>query len=165
MENGEKEIDEVIKKIEVCPNCKAITNGEKYCHNCGKYLLDDDGNYKYCSKCGNKLNINAKFCNKCGNYCEQQNSSVNNNEEEYESNEGTNSPIALAGLICAIVGLFVFPYILGIAAIVLGIIGRCQENISSRSKKQAVASIILGVIIMIWPSFWQGFLIGLNSTL
>lgn len=41
MDKKETEFDEVINKLKVCPNCKAIVNGETYCHNCGKYLSED----------------------------------------------------------------------------------------------------------------------------
>ena len=165
MDNEDKKLNEVIKQIQVCPVCKAVTNGDKYCHNCGKYLLEEENGYKFCNKCGNKLDENARYCNKCGNRCDQQNFNENNNQERYEENEGKDSVIALIGLICSIVGLFVVPLLLGIASIVLGIIGKCQSDISEKSNKQATAAIVLGVIDAIWYYFAYGFIIGFLSTL
>lgn len=42
MDKSETELDKLINKLEVCPNCKSVVNGDKYCHNCGKYLLEDN---------------------------------------------------------------------------------------------------------------------------
>lgn len=39
MNEDEKNLDNFINNLEVCPNCKAVVNGERYCHNCGKDLL------------------------------------------------------------------------------------------------------------------------------
>ena len=157
MDNEDKKLNEVIKQIQVCPVCKAVTNGDKYCHNCGKYLLEEENGYK--------LDENARFCNKCGNRCDQQNFNDYNNQERYEENEGKDSTVALIGLICSIVGLFVVPLLLGIASIVLGIIGKCQSDISEKSNKQATAAIVLGVIDAIWYYFAYGFIIGFLTTL
>lgn len=164
MDNEDKKLNEVIKQIQVCPVCKAVTNGDKYCHNCGKYLLEED-DYKFCNKCGNRLEENARYCNQCGNRYDQQNFNENNNQRRFEENEGKDSIIALIGLICSIVGLFVIPLLLGIVAIVLGIIGKVQSDISEKSSKQATAAIILGVIDAIWYYFAQGLIIGFFSTL
>ena len=39
MNDDEKSLDNLMNNLEVCPNCKAVVNGERYCHNCGKDLL------------------------------------------------------------------------------------------------------------------------------
>lgn len=38
MDKNETELNEVINIIKTCPNCKAVVNGEKFCHNCGMNL-------------------------------------------------------------------------------------------------------------------------------
>lgn len=42
MDNEEQKLNEIIDRIEVCPVCKAVTNGDRFCHNCGKNLLNDN---------------------------------------------------------------------------------------------------------------------------
>lgn len=39
MYENEKKLNNLINKIETCPNCKAVVNGDKFCHNCGKKLV------------------------------------------------------------------------------------------------------------------------------
>lgn len=84
MDKNEMELNEVIDRLETCPNCKAVVNGDKFCHNCGKNLEDSNNNEVYCSKCGKKLEPNARFCNKCGNEVKaklQLNNQQTNNEQ------------------------------------------------------------------------------------
>ena len=64
MKNEDNALNEVTNKVDVCPECNAITSGEKYCHNCGKNLSENINNY--CTKCGNKLSNRANFCSNCG---------------------------------------------------------------------------------------------------
>lgn len=160
-----KSLNESIKKLEVCPECKAVINGENFCHNCGKNLYEIIN--KYCGRCGNKLSDKAKFCDKCGNNIEQQsfNRTDYNNSNNSTNNIDKKSPLALGGFICSIIGLFVFPYIFGIVAIVLGIIAICQENICKTSKKHAKTAIILGVIDIVASIFIQVSLIGFFGAL
>ena len=127
----------------------------------------------YCSKCGNKVNENDKFCTKCGNACmetppsPQQNtnnssSNTSNAQNEYnniynnihnnyqnENKPSSNNPIALAGIICSIVGLLVFGVFLGIIAIVLGIVAYQQPNIDTKNKQTATFSIVIGIVDII----------------
>ena len=58
-----------------------------------------------------------------------------------------NSPFAKGSLICAVVSLFVFPYIFGIAAIILAVIS--FANLEEK-KKTAIAGIIIGIIGILW---------------
>ena len=41
MDNDEEELNDIINRIKTCPNCKAVVNNDKFCHNCGKSLLED----------------------------------------------------------------------------------------------------------------------------
>lgn len=45
MNNEEENLKEVIEKLEVCPVCKAVTNGDKFCHNCGTNLEEYRNNH------------------------------------------------------------------------------------------------------------------------
>ena len=42
MDNEEQKLNEIIDRIEVCPVCKAVTNGDKFCHNCGAKLTNSE---------------------------------------------------------------------------------------------------------------------------
>ena len=44
MNKEEQKLNEFIDKIEVCPVCKAVTNGDKFCHNCGTDLTEYQNN-------------------------------------------------------------------------------------------------------------------------
>lgn len=48
MDENEKKLNNLINKIETCPNCKAVVNGDKFCHNCGKKLVGtEDSENRY----------------------------------------------------------------------------------------------------------------------
>lgn len=58
-----------------------------------------------------------------------------------------NSGVAIAALVCGIVGFIINPaYLVSIAAIVLGIVGLCQKNYS---KGMAVTGLILGCVSLV----------------
>lgn len=142
--------NEKLNNLQVCPVCNAETNGEKFCHKCGAQLEN-----LFCTNCGKKLAPNSQFCNECGHSVLNRGTSNNTN----------NSSIALAGFICSIVGMFILPVVLGIIALILGIIGRNQDNISEKSRKQATTAIVLGIIDIILTFVYVGFIVGLYSTL
>lgn len=149
-EKIKKDSNEELNNFLLCPVCKAQTNGEKFCHKCGAQLEN-----LFCTNCGKKLEPNSQFCNNCGHSVYNRSTANNTN----------NSSVALAGFICSIVGLFILPLLLGIIALVLGIIGRNQDNISKKSKNQATTAIVLGIIDMLWNFIYIGFLVGILSTL
>lgn len=42
MDKNEEELNDIISKIKTCPNCKAVVNGDKFCHNCGMNLEEEN---------------------------------------------------------------------------------------------------------------------------
>ena len=75
------------------------------------------------------------------------NSSYN---EKVHKQSSFNSPFAKGSLISGVVSLFVFPYIFGIAAIILAIIS--FTNLEEK-KKVAIAGLIVGIIGIIWAYY------------
>jgi hypothetical protein len=66
-----------------------------------------------------------------------------------ESTPGTQSRsngMAIAGLVCGIVGIFIFEVILGALAIIFGGIGVSRANRGAGRRGMAWAAVILGVI-------------------
>jgi len=54
--------------------------------------------------------------------------------------------LAIAGLVCGIVGLLLFNYILGPLAIIFGGIGWSKANKGARHRGMAIAAVVLGII-------------------
>ncbi len=54
--------------------------------------------------------------------------------------------LAIAALVCGIVGLFIFEIILGVLAIIFGGIGLSRANRGAGRRNMALAGIILGAI-------------------
>lgn len=42
MDKNEEELNDIISRIKTCPNCKAVVNGDKFCHNCGMNLEEEN---------------------------------------------------------------------------------------------------------------------------
>ena len=60
----------------ICPKCGASNKeGSRFCQSCGEAIVSAE-QYKYCSKCGNKLEIHALFCTKCGQKCEDSSNDI-----------------------------------------------------------------------------------------
>ena len=113
----------------------------------------------YCSNCGSEIPNNAKFCANCGNACvepKQEEPMLNNgNTNQFNNSNGytnnTNNSMAIAGLICSIIGLFVCGIPLGIISVILGIIAHKQAVINRSSTKMITWVIILGAIDIALP--------------
>ena len=59
--------------------------------------------------------------------------------------------LAIAGLVCGIVGIFLFNFILGPLAIIFGGIGWSRANRGSGHKGMSITAVVLGVIdIVLW---------------
>jgi hypothetical protein len=59
--------------------------------------------------------------------------------------------LAIAGLVCGLVGLLLFNYILGPLAIIFGGIGWSRANRGARHRGMAIAAVILGVVdLIVW---------------
>jgi hypothetical protein len=59
--------------------------------------------------------------------------------------------LAIAGLVCGLVGVLLFNYILGPLAIIFGGIGWSRANRGARHRGLAIAAVVLGVLdIVLW---------------
>ena len=59
--------------------------------------------------------------------------------------------LAIAGLVCGLVGTVLFNYILGPLAIIFGGIGWSRANKGAAHRGMAIAAVVLGVIdIVVW---------------
>lgn len=57
--------------------------------------------------------------------------------------------LAIAGLVCGVVGLFLFNIILGPLAIIFGGVGLSRANKGAKYRGMAIAGVVLGVIDVI----------------
>lgn len=57
--------------------------------------------------------------------------------------------LAIAAMVCGIVGLVVAPVILGILALILGFIGLQRANAGARHRGMAIAGLVLGGIDLV----------------
>lgn len=68
-------------------------------------------------------------------------------------NSGNNGSCSVASLICSIVSFFVFPFIFGIAGIILGIIGISKQE---EKKNLAVIGVIIGIFSILFTFYAYG---------
>lgn len=55
------------KVMKICPNCQTtLSEGEKFCHNCGAIVEDELSKTLTCTNCGTEVAPETKFCPKCG---------------------------------------------------------------------------------------------------
>ncbi|MCW2523734.1 MAG: Conserved rane protein of unknown function [Frankiales bacterium] len=65
--------------------------------------------------------------------------------------QNSSNGLAIAGLVCGIVGLFVANVILGPLAIIFGGIGLSRANHGAPRRGMAIAAIVLGIVaVVIW---------------
>jgi hypothetical protein len=57
--------------------------------------------------------------------------------------------LAIAGLVCGIVGLLLFPIILGPLALIFGGVGLSKANRGAKHKGMAIAALVLGVVDLV----------------
>lgn len=57
--------------------------------------------------------------------------------------------LAIAGLVCGLVGLLLLPIILGPLALIFGGIGWSRANRGAKHKGMAIAAVVLGVVDLI----------------
>ena len=63
----------------------------------------------------------------------------------------TSNGLAIAGLVCGIVGVLIFAIILGPLAIIFGGVGMSRANKGASGKGMAIAAVVLGIIdIVLW---------------
>ena len=107
----------------------------------------------FCTHCGKEVNDNAVICPNCGVPTENYN--------KVSKPAGTQQKLngfALAGMICAIVGIVGGNYIFclpSIAGIILSIVGMVKVKDYNSGFGYALAGIIVGAIgLVIWLIVW-----------
>ena len=131
---------------------------------------------KFCKYCGSELNEGSKFCQKCGAKIEEiienndpiktvenglNNNPVNNNQTNENKRDDVNgetktNPLAIASLVCSIVGLIIFGLPLGIVSICLSVAAKKHMKIFSNEKGNgmATAGLVIGIIDVVFTSLW-----------
>ena len=120
---------------------------------------------KYCMHCGGKIAEGEKFCQNCGSSVEEAKVEPVNNVEQttvqyngVDNMQGNvNAPkktngLAIASLVCSLVGLIVFGVIMGILAISFGVTAKKRMQILSNEggKGLATAGIVIGIIDIVF---------------
>ena len=115
---------------------------------------------KFCPKCGKELNENEEFCRSCGNRTDDGTTVEQQFQTPFQSQYQTQPPyekqkiniFALIGFVVACVSLLINLWgIVGIAALILSIIGVSQINQGQGSGKGfAIAGSIIGGISVIY---------------
>ena len=107
----------------------------------------------FCKHCGHELNANAIICTNCGMATENYTAVA----KPVDSPSQVNG-LAIAGMICAIVGLiggdffFCIPSIVGV---ILSIVGMVKVKEYNSGFGFALAGIIVGAIsLLIWLIYW-----------
>lgn len=128
----------------------------------------------FCSKCGKQLDESKveAFCPYCGNKIKEPagvTQAYNTGSSSTSYSQGSyaqgayiikkNAPGAVAGLVCGVIGIFVFGIVLGIIAIVMG--NGAKKKVKEHPELytgdgMGTAAIVLGVIALV--SFFFIFL-------
>jgi len=108
----------------------------------------------FCTKCGQEINENAIICPHCGVATDKYMVTANPSQNTESKLNG----LALAGMICAIVGiiggdyLFCIPSIVGL---ILSIVGMVKVKEFKSGYGFALAGIIVGAVgLLIWLIVW-----------
>lgn len=125
----------------------------------------------FCSKCGNQVDQGNSYCQKCGAVVSQPlTAQPQSATAPLTSNMSVTavktSGMAIASLVLGIVGLFFFPFIPSILAIIFGVISIGQINRSNgvlKGKGMAVAGLVMGIIAVVL-SILLIALVGLSMT-
>ncbi len=120
---------------------------------------------KVCKYCGGQIGDEDKFCQTCGVSTEEaveSTATVNTVETAQEQvnnvvNDSTQLPsktsgTAIAGFVCALVGLFILPLILGILGISLGATALKHMKVftNEKGKGLAIAGLVVGIVDVVW---------------
>ena len=83
-----------------------------------------------------------------------QNFNPSNNQTNTNNVQSNTRNIAVASLVCSLVGLLIFRFPLAIAAIITGVIAYNKEDVQeTNSKGLAVAGLVIGIVDIVWAVF------------
>ncbi|MFA6843945.1 MAG: zinc ribbon domain-containing protein, partial [Bacilli bacterium] len=131
----------------VCPECGTETEeNAKYCPKCGYHFTEESMSTKTCPVCKGVIDKNAKFCPQCGAVLTK----VNSNQSQNKSFDRASKVSFILGLIalgCTTIfaTFFVVGIVLGIAAVILGIIGLVKKE----DKTKSVLGLVFGALGMV----------------
>lgn len=126
---------------------------------------------KFCNHCGTSLADDEKFCPNCGAKVEEvvvkETATVVNNNTQAVNNQSTinnnvnqvtpakTNGLAVAAMVCGIVGLLILPIWLGITALCLAIAAKNRLKVfpGEKGKGMATAGLVLGIIDIAWGVF------------
>lgn len=121
-----------------------------FCMHCGTMLSEDE---KFCPNCGAKVEAKQEVKSEAvepstiidNNQANQNN--LNNNVNQAAATQKTNG-LAIASMVCGIVGVFIANLWLGIIALSLGIVAKNKLKIfpEQKGKGMATAGIVLGIV-------------------
>jgi hypothetical protein len=113
----------------------------------------------FCPKCGTQVEPGSSFCQKCGAAVSQPAAapapSPTSTASPFPNQTAMavkTSGMAVAALVLGIVGMFFFPFVPSVLAIIFGALGIGQVNRSSgilKGKGMATAGIVLGIVSIV----------------
>lgn len=118
-----------------------------FCNHCGTMLAEDE---KFCPNCGAKAEAKSEVVKEAevvaNNQTTSTQSNLNNNVNQATGTK-TNG-MAIASMVCGIVGLFIGALWLGITALCLSIAAKNRLKVfpEEKGKGMATAGLVLGII-------------------
>lgn len=99
----------------------------------------------YCKKCGYKIDPGDKFCKGCGAVTEAERNTMNTNTNYVQQEEST--AMAVASMVCGIVGLVLICVVIGIIPAIVSIVLAANVLKNNKpGKNMAVAGLVTGII-------------------
>lgn len=99
----------------------------------------------YCKCCGHELEVNDKFCSGCGAAVNQDAGRTNQNVAPVQPDEST--AMAVASMVCGIVGLLLVCVVIGIIPAIVAIVLAANVLKNNKpGKNMAVAGLVTGII-------------------
>lgn len=143
-----------------CPNCNAPLNGEKFCPNCGTRVNEPQPTYH--DPYAQPQQPQDPYAQNPYNQPQQPQNPYNQPQQpqnpqdpfayppqapyEYREQQQQKNNKATTALVCGIISLFCFGFILGIIAIVNGVQAQNELKKTNSSSGAAIAGIVLGII-------------------
>ena len=95
MNDEENELNQFMEGLKTCPQCKAVVNGERYCHNCGREI----SNHTSVENSQNLNNIIKDHKSETQNYIPERNTS--------KKNTNSKKTICITAIIGIIIAIFI----------------------------------------------------------
>ena len=133
-----------------CSECnKEISDKASDCIHCGCPIG------LKCDECGKELDSNTSKCSYCGyEPVSNKNPEIYENKVDSEINKvkipnEKHLGLAIAGLVCSLVGLLAFAVVLGPLAIIFGGIALSSNAHKNKARSYGMASLVIGIIDVI----------------